>query len=458
MPAAAPPMATGSPSGRWARWFAAAPACWRTTTRRRPATSCGQRRAACPGRRRAALDRGSADLPCWASRRTSRSDQLFAAWRTFFERHGGDRTGGDGLRGPAPRRHRDARLHRPPHGVEPGRPASRSSPWLARSCSSSVPTGEPASAVRLDPPGAAAAGRDARLLEGLVPGLPTGRRGRHRRAGRGHPALRGRDGAHAPAQGQLVLRRMAHIGRRATLDEIAVPESLTALISARLDALEPADRGLIEDAAVLGQSFTVAGAVRGLRGRVRRSWMRACAASSGASCWSLEADPALAGARPVLVRPVADPGGRLQHALEEGSQGHGTWPPRAISNPWGPMSWPAAWPGTTSLPSGLPPTQAEADALAAQARIALRGAAERAAALGSHEQALTFLDQALQVAVDAADRLDLHRRAQASAEYGLDPQRSSGMRGPAGRCPRAGGSAGRSPRPWPTMPASWRSG
>src|SRR5436853_356709 len=37
----------------------------------------------------------------------------------------------------------------------------------------------------------------------------------------------------------------------------------------------------------------------------------------------------------------------------------------------------------------------EADALAVQARIALRGAAERAASLGAHEQALTFLDHAL---------------------------------------------------------------
>ena len=40
---------------------------------------------------------------------------------------------------------------------------------------------------------------------------------------------------------------------------------------------------------------------------------------------------------------------------------------------------------------------AEADALAAQARIALKGAAERAAALGGHDQAVAFLEQALTV-------------------------------------------------------------
>ncbi len=62
---------------------------------------------------------------------------------------------------------------------------------------------------------------------------------------------------------------------------------------------------------------------------------------------------------------------------------------------------------------------AEADALAAQARVALRGAAERAAALGAHTQAIAFLEHALAVSPDAADRADLHERALASAMQGL---------------------------------------
>ncbi len=60
-----------------------------------------------------------------------------------------------------------------------------------------------------------------------------------------------------------------------------MPETLTALIAARLDGLDPADRALVEDAAVLGQSFGLAGlsAVSGvaeaeleprLRGLVKR--------------------------------------------------------------------------------------------------------------------------------------------------------------------------------------------
>jgi tetratricopeptide (TPR) repeat protein len=53
----------------------------------------------------------------------------------------------------------------------------------------------------------------------------------------------------------------------------------------------------------------------------------------------------------------------------------------------------------------------EADALAGQARLALRGAAERAAALGSHDQAVTFLQQALTVTADPGEEADLLDRA-----------------------------------------------
>src|SRR5262249_53332487 len=61
---------------------------------------------------------------------------------------------------------------------------------------------------------------------------------------------------------------------------------------------------------------------------------------------------------------------------------------------------------------------AEADALRVSARIALRGAAERAAALGSHEQAVSLLEQAIEITTDPADQLDLERRAFVSASEG----------------------------------------
>ncbi len=67
---------------------------------------------------------------------------------------------------------------------------------------------------------------------------------------------------------------------------------------------------------------------------------------------------------------------------------------------------------------------AEADALAAQARVALRAAAERAVALGSHEQAITFLEQALGITPDPAERARLHGAVSSSARQVLDGERA----------------------------------
>ena len=68
------------------------------------------------------------------------------------------------------------------------------------------------------------------------------------------------------------------------------------------------------------------------------------------------------------------------------------------------------------------PWSREKFALAAQARIALRGAAERAAALGSYEQARTFLEQALEVTTEPTERADLHTRALQVASHVLDAE------------------------------------
>ena len=45
--------------------------------------------------------------------------------------------------------------------------------------------------------------------------------------------------------------------RPGDLAALAVPETLQALIAARLDGLDRTDRTLLQDASVLGQSFTL---------------------------------------------------------------------------------------------------------------------------------------------------------------------------------------------------------
>jgi tetratricopeptide (TPR) repeat protein len=57
------------------------------------------------------------------------------------------------------------------------------------------------------------------------------------------------------------------------------------------------------------------------------------------------------------------------------------------------------------------PAGPEAEALAAQARIALRGAGDRAAALGSHRQASAFYEQALAVASEPSEQAEILLRS-----------------------------------------------
>ena len=85
--AAARPTARGSASGRSARWSAAGAGLLETddeaTTRAQVAATAGRAR---PRRRGAALDRAGAAGPAGRRDRASASEQLFGAWRTFFER------------------------------------------------------------------------------------------------------------------------------------------------------------------------------------------------------------------------------------------------------------------------------------------------------------------------------------------------------------------------------------
>ena len=57
------------------------------------------------------------------------------------------------------------------------------------------------------------------------------------------------------------------------VESLDVPETLQALAAARLDGLSPEERRIVQDAAVLGKTFSplaaLAGLGRGLRGRAR---------------------------------------------------------------------------------------------------------------------------------------------------------------------------------------------
>ncbi|HUG30434.1 MAG TPA: adenylate/guanylate cyclase domain-containing protein [Candidatus Limnocylindria bacterium] len=247
-----------------------------------------------------------------------------------------------------------------------------------------------------------------RLLAGLVPGLPKATVDRIVNRADGIPLYAVETVRMLLAQGQLIKEGEAY---RPTgdLDDLAVPETLTALIAARLDALDAADRALIEDAAVLGQSFTLSGlaAVSGQDANALETRLRALVRRE---LLVLDMDPrspergqyafVQALIREVAYNTLSRKDRKARHVA---AARH--FESLATDELAGGLA------GHYLAAQRLAADEDEANALAAQARIALRGAAERAAALGAYEQARNFLEQALEVTTDPAGRAELHERA-----------------------------------------------
>ena len=258
------------------------------------------------------------------------------------------------------------------------------------------------------------------LLAGLVPGLPEKATTQIVARADGIPLYAVETVRMLLADGRLALSDGAY---RPTgdLDDIAVPETLTALIAARLDGLDSADRSLIADAAVLGQSFSLdalaalssvapAGLESRLGGLVRRELLH------------LEMDPrspelgqyvfVQALIREVAYNTLSRKDRKARHLAAARHL-------ESLATDEAAGALASHYVAAYQLAAEGP----EAEALAAQARLALRGAAERAAALGSHEQAVGLLERALEVTTDTAERADLHERAFESSFQGLDTKR-----------------------------------
>jgi class 3 adenylate cyclase/tetratricopeptide (TPR) repeat protein len=250
------------------------------------------------------------------------------------------------------------------------------------------------------------------LLAGLVPGLPDEAVATIVGRADGIPLYAVETVRSLVADGRLKEQDGVYVPV-GDLTNLAVPETLTALISSRLDALEPADRSLIHDAAVLGQSFTAEalGAVSGvaageltthLTALVRREILTRQADARSAEIGQYVFVQALI--REVAYNTLSKKDRKARHlAAARFFEQLGSDELASILA----GHYLAAHDNAAEGP--------EQDALAAQARVALRGAADRAAKLGAHDQAVTFLQQALNVTADPAERADMLERASESA-------------------------------------------
>jgi class 3 adenylate cyclase/tetratricopeptide (TPR) repeat protein len=261
------------------------------------------------------------------------------------------------------------------------------------------------------------------LLLGLVPGLPESALRSIVARADGIPLYAVETVRMLLADGRLERAEGAY-RPSGNLTELAVPDTLTALIAARLDGLDPVDRSLLQDAAVLGQSFTIDGltAVSNVEPRELETRVHALVRRE---LLSLEADPrspergqyafVQALIREVAYNTLAKTDRKVRH-LAAARYFEGL--------------------GSDELAGGLAghylaafrnaPPGPEADALASQARIALKGAADRAAALGAHDQAVSFCEQALAVTTDPAEEAALLERAGSEASIAGDNEAAEG--------------------------------
>ncbi len=250
------------------------------------------------------------------------------------------------------------------------------------------------------------------LLDAFVPGLPTSAVDTILARAAGMPLYAVETVRSLVAEGRLardgaVYRPVGELG------VLAIPETLRSLIASRLDALDPVDRSLVADASVLGQTFSLAGlaALSGLEAAELEPRLRALVRRQ---LFDLEVDArsperglyafVQALIREVAYGTLARRERRARHlaaARYFESLGDDELAGALASH------YVAAHEASAEGP--------EADAVAVQARLALSGAADRAAMLGSHEQAVAYLRSAIALTSDAAARAELLLRAGQSA-------------------------------------------
>jgi len=250
------------------------------------------------------------------------------------------------------------------------------------------------------------------LLDGFVPGLPEAAIRAILARADGMPLYAVETVRALVADGRLERDGAAYrpVGE---LGELAIPDTLRSLIASRLDALDPADRSLVADAAVLGQSFTLAGltAISGIDGETLAPRLRLLVRRE---LFDLEIDPR---------SPERGQYHFVQSLIREVAYGTLARRERRARHLAAARYFEAL--GEDELAGALASHYvaaheastegAEADAVAIQARLALSGAAERAATLGAHDEAVAYLRSAIVITADPAERFELLLRAARSS-------------------------------------------
>jgi len=197
------------------------------------------------------------------------------------------------------------------------------------------------------------------------------------------------------------------------LPPLDVPPTLRALISSRLDALDADDRRLLEEAAVIGQVFAVP-ALAALTNLTEAEVEARLKALARKEIVELETDPRSPergqyGFKQSLIREVA----YATMSKRERRARHLAAARYYDTLGDGELAGVLATHYLEAFRAA--PEGEEGAAVAAQARVALRGAAERAQQLHSNLQALDYYEQAIAVTFDETELNELRVKAARAA-------------------------------------------
>ncbi|MDP9344106.1 MAG: AAA family ATPase [Actinomycetota bacterium] len=255
------------------------------------------------------------------------------------------------------------------------------------------------------------------LLTGLVPGLPEELRSQILARAEGIP-LYAVETVRMLLDRGLLVREGNEYRTAGQVDKLEVPETLHALIAARLDGLSPDERRLVQDAAVLGKTSTKP-ALSALSGFPEEELDPILSSLVRKEILNVQADPRSPehgqyGFLQDLVRTVAHDGlsrhdRRLRHLAAA----------EYLEQAWGSEEEEIVEVVASHYLEAHRADPSDVDA-GHKARGMLVRAAERAASLGAGGEARRYYEQAIELAEDPLMEADLHERAGEAAALTAD--------------------------------------
>jgi class 3 adenylate cyclase/tetratricopeptide (TPR) repeat protein len=247
------------------------------------------------------------------------------------------------------------------------------------------------------------------LLGGLVPGLPEPVRAAILDRAEGVPLYAVETVRMLLDRGLLVQEESAY-RLAGPIEDLAVPETLHALIAARLDGLPAEERTLLQDAAVIGKTFSEP-ALAAVSGRDEASLEAHLASLVRKEVLGIQADPRSPERGQYvflqdLVRRVAYEtlSRRDRKARHLAVAAH-------LDREWGEEEIAEVLASHYLEAERAVPDAADAADIKGKAREALVRAASRSESLAAHRAALHYFDQAIELTDEPALRVDLFSRA-----------------------------------------------